>query len=1030
MDAGIISIGFFGGRGPKCGAAQGGYPGANGGEGRCRKRTGLGMNPGKRAKVMRFFRVSMWLAALAFLTPPLNAVSITWTGGAGTNSWHTPANWDLNRVPGAGDDVVIPDMTPNVNVTYSSGTATIHSLNSAEAVTLTNGAATILTIDADSTLIGPFFFNGGLAGAGNITVHGLMSWTGFGTMSGTGKTIISASGSLTISDSNAKTLSRILENHSANFSWVNGGLQMNNGVINNESDGTFTANLSTNFNFSGFGGTNAVNNAGTFNKAGPATLSTNAGVQFNNSGTVNLDGGGLFLNGGGSNNGTIDADVGTTLTFNTTHTHGAASSLTGPGTLTFGAGNHTIAGTLHTNRVININGGAIISFNSPYVFSGTVNLAGNLGGSADVTIASILNWTGFATMSGTGKTVVANTSTVNMAGGSLNLNRRLENHSPNFSWTTGSLQMNGGTLVNESDGVITGNFSVNVAMVPTGGVNSVSNAGVFRKTGASSLTTFNGIAFSNSGTLDIQTGLLQLAGGLTNGIGSTLTGGTYVVAGTLQFANANIVNNAANIILDGSASAIQNTSGANALANFAVNNANASFQIKNGRTFARSGSFNNAGLLTLGPGNTTFTIDTMANSGTLTKPGTGTGNMNASVSFNNAGTIDVPDGMLILSVLTNQSGTTLTGGTYQVGGTLRYGNASLGTNAATVILDGPASSIQDLAGINALGNFFSNAQTGTIQIRNGRNLALPGTFVNQGQVRIGPGASTLSDTGDYVQLSGATTLNGGTLDPTDVADIRGGELAGSGVISGTVRMGGTCRPADLSITGDYQQLIQGSLDVTLINTTPVSGFGRLSVGGTALLAGALKVTLSNYVPAVGDVFDLLTADQSEVKFLTIVTPVLVNLLGWRFADVPGVLRLSVVDCGPGDADGDGVGDACDTTPDLSWFRIAGGGGTSSGGQFKLSATIGQHDACMPDAPLTFGNFTLVGGFWAGVDSQVVPACTLLGDLNGDGLRNGRDIQRFSDCLIAGGPNCACADVNTSGTADAADITPFVQFLIN
>src|SRR5947207_15833200 len=58
--------------------------------------------------------------------PRALAVTITWTGGAGTNAWGTPANWNLNRVPGAGDDVVIPVMSPHVTVTYSSTTTPIN----------------------------------------------------------------------------------------------------------------------------------------------------------------------------------------------------------------------------------------------------------------------------------------------------------------------------------------------------------------------------------------------------------------------------------------------------------------------------------------------------------------------------------------------------------------------------------------------------------------------------------------------------------------------------------------------------------------------------------------------------------------------------------------------------------------------------------------------------------------------------------------------------------------------------------------
>lgn len=1214
--------------------------------------------------------------ALAALTIALagageaGAVTITWTGGAGTNSWHTAGNWDLNRVPAAGDDVVIPDMTPNVNVTYSSGGTSINSLISAEAFSLTGGT---LTIASASTLNSAFTFSGTLSGTGDVTVNGAMTWTGTGTMSGTGKTVIAPIASLAISDPFQKSLNRTLENHSPNMTWTpsaGGNLALNNGSLVNMSDGVFTANLGNNslFSFFGVGGTNAFSNAGTFNKMGTGTLNfttvVSAPVLFNNSGTTHLIAGGLTISNGGSNTGTIDADAGSTLSIASTLNLDPSSALTGQGTLTFTGGSpNTVACTLSTDRVINLN--STVNFNAPYNMTGTINLGGTLSGSGDITVAGTLNWTGTGTMSGTGRTIIAPTATLlisdsfakflsrtlenhstnaiwtpavgssfnfnngtlinaadgtftvnltanntifnfagtggtnavvnegvfnktgggilelasvfgfpvpfnnsgttnldagglriasggsntgtidadagttltlastvtlsptstltghgtltftggfpntvvgtlstdriinilagtisfnapytitgtlNLTGGTLSgsgditvagtmnwgantmagtgrtiiapgatltlsgssqqfLSRTLENHSANTTWTTAAgsaLIFTNGTFINAADGVFTANVSSNIDMFSNGGTNAFLNAGVFDKAGAGTLrfNTFStGLPFTNTGTVRVSTGVLALLE-LTNFSGTTLTGGTYALSGTLRFNSANIVTNAASIILDGPASAIQNTAGnSNALANFATNSASSTFQIKNGRNFSRSGTFSNAGELTIGPGDNTFSIDTVTNTGTLTKPGAGTGNVTSATSFTNNGTIDVPSGMLILTPLSNQSGTTLTGGTYIVAGTLRYTNANIGTNAASIVLDGPASAIQDTSGANALGNIFDNAAGGSLQIKNGRNLGLPGTFVNHGQVWIGPGASTVSDTGNYMQSNGATTLDGGTLDPADLADIRAGDLKGNGTILGDVRNSGTCKPGlspgSLAITGNYTQMSSGILEAEIGGTTPGSEYDSLSVTGTALLAGALRVTLTGgFVPSGGDFFDILTADFVEVKFATIELPVLLSLMGWEFEDSTEVLSLSVIDCGPGDADGDGIGDACETAPDLSWFTIDGGGGTSSGGDFKLSATIGQPDA---GAPLVGGIFTLVGGFWPGTQSPNVPECVLIGDMNADGLLNGADISEFVTCVIGGGQDCACADVNESGVADVADTTPLVQLLIN
>ena len=46
---------------------------------------------------------------------------------------------------------------------------------------------------------------------------------------------------------------------------------------------------------------------------------------------------------------------------------------------------------------------------------------------------------------------------------------------------------------------------------------------------------------------------------------------------------------------------------------------------------------------------------------------------------------------------------------------------------------------------------------------------------------------------------------------------------------------------------------------------------------------------------------------------------------------------------------------------LSWFTIDGGSGTSTGGVYSVSGTIGQPDA---GGPLTNGQYSVTGGFWA------------------------------------------------------------------
>jgi hypothetical protein len=56
---------------------------------------------------------------------------------------------------------------------------------------------------------------------------------------------------------------------------------------------------------------------------------------------------------------------------------------------------------------------------------------------------------------------------------------------------------------------------------------------------------------------------------------------------------------------------------------------------------------------------------------------------------------------------------------------------------------------------------------------------------------------------------------------------------------------------------------------------------------------------------------------------------------------------------------------------IDWFTIDGGGGTSTGGVYSVSGTVGQPDASAQ--PMTGGNFSLIGGFWALIAVQTPDA---------------------------------------------------------
>ena len=111
--------------------------------------------------------------------------------------------------------------------------------------------------------------------------------------------------------------------------------------------------------------------------------------------------------------------------------------------------------------------------------------------------------------------------------------------------------------------------------------------------------------FSNAGTLKVsKSRTLNITGGLfSNFSGSTLTGGKYMVTGTLGFDGANIVTNASAITLTGSTSKIINDlNAANALANLATNTKTGSLSLLSGRMLSTPGNFSNAGKVTVGVG--------------------------------------------------------------------------------------------------------------------------------------------------------------------------------------------------------------------------------------------------------------------------------------------------------------------------------------------------------------------------------------------------------------------------------------------
>ncbi|MHC4150023.1 MAG: hypothetical protein ACYSR5_11120 [Planctomycetota bacterium] len=97
---------------------------------------------------------------------------------------------------------------------------------------------------------------------------------------------------------------------------------------------------------------------------------------------------------------------------------------------------------------------------------------------------------------------------------------------------------------------------------------------------------------------------------------------------------------------------------------------------------------------------------------------------------------------------------------------------------------------------------------------------------------------------------------------------------------------------------------------------------------------------------------------------------------------------------------------------LEWSTIDGGGGTSSGGQYIVTGTIGQADAAYSAG----GPYEALGGFWPGG-----PLCTV------EFGQFARFAEHWLDSACdVGNEWCAGADLDQLGDVDLLDLRLFVN----
>ena len=403
--------------------------------------------------------------------------------------------------------------------TFNASTGTLefvngtHILNAGAACTgagfcrLTFGT---LTLGANVSVTNFAITGGTLNGTGNLTVGTVLNWSG-GTMSGTGTTTIPAGKAANLTGS-THILLRPLSN-AGTVVWTAGPIDSGQGTtLTNLAGGVFDCQVDQGL-FSNQGGALAqFSNAGIFRKS-VGNGNTACNWAFNNAGTVQAQSGTLLLQAGGASTGVFNASTGE-LKFNGgTHTLNAGASCTGAGFCRLTFGTVTLAGN--------------VSVSNFELASGTLNGAGNL------TVGNVLNWSG-GTMSGTGTTTIPAGKTLNITSGFHALLRPLVN-AGNTVWTGGAIDSGQGlALTNQAGGVFDCQVDQSLFANQGGALPQFSNAGTFRKSAAAGTTTCNW-PFTNTGTVQAQSGTIRFQSTFTQTAGSTLlNGGSLATSTTLN----------------------------------------------------------------------------------------------------------------------------------------------------------------------------------------------------------------------------------------------------------------------------------------------------------------------------------------------------------------------------------------------------------------------------------------------------------------------------------------------------------------
>ena len=644
------------------------------------------------------------------------------------------------------------------------------------------------------------------------------------------------------------------------LNWLGSGIfTFNDGTLNNLSGALMDLQVGSTIQQTGTGG--IINNEGALLKSTSGSVNSNVNLPFVNTGVVDVETGILSFNS------TVTFDQGTYRV-----AEGAILSSTSSTTFQNTISSDPI-GQLVITGTLQIPNTTIINFGGSGLDLGAININGG---------GLLINENTLNFITSSSKALFGNTTIEN---------RR------NMNWLgSGIFTLNDGIIDNTTSGEV--NLQVGSTIQQTGTGGTINNAGRFLKSVNGSVISSINLPFVNTGTIEVQTGILdfnstvtfnqgtyeiaedaQLRSTSTTILEGSITSdpiGQLVITGTLQIPNTATVDFGGTGLNIGAA----NINGGGLLINENTLNiiTSSSKALFGNTTIENRGNMNwlGSGIFTLNDGtinNTTNAVidlqvgsviqqtgsgGTINNEGRFVKSSNGSVISSINLPFINIGTIDVQTGTLSFS-----STVVFDQGTYQIE------QDAILQSTSTTTLEGTISS--ELSGQLVL--------TGTLSVPNTTNLDFGGRGLDLGAINITGGGTLINDnilniiTASSKALIGSTTitnnsvmnwlgsgiltLNSGTINNTadGIIDLQIGSVIQQTGSGGVINNEGR-------IVKSTDGNVNSAISLPLINTAVLEvQQGILSLSGTVTLRGG------TYVVSEGSILSLTGTTTLEQTLL-------------------------------------------------------------------------------------------------------------------------------------------------------------------